>query len=72
MPRRRVTDDLALLRAALEDPRSFGLEPAAGRHSGTMWRLADGDGGAGEIVDACERLQRRGILEASGLESVRG
>ena len=54
---RRLTDDLAWLRDALEDPEPHGLHPVA---DGRAW-VPDASG-----VERLRRLRDREVLEAAG------
>ena len=59
---RRITDDLAWLRQAMEDPGFHGLRPMPSRKVVAAWMPDD---------DAYERLARlrdRHVLEAAGFE----
>src|SRR4051794_12360629 len=62
LPRRRITDDLALLRDAIRTPAEWGLQQHD-RHAGMMWRPAPEHPRTGELLGACERLEQRGVLE---------
>ena len=56
---RRVADDLAWLREAVEHPTEHGLEELRGTAAVAVWKADDG-------VDRLERLQERGVLDAAG------
>jgi hypothetical protein len=58
---RRISDDLAWFRQALDDPASAGLQPLDETATVAAWETPDG-----ELVDRLERLQERGILDAAG------
>src|SRR5688572_18102449 len=58
---RRVSDDLAWLRSAIDEPETHGLTPVD-EHL-PIWESADDDR---QIHARLERLQGRGILEAGG------
>ena len=57
---RRLTDDLAWLRDALEDPEPHGLRPLSDGHAVAAW-VPDDDG-----VERLRRLRDREVLEAAG------
>ena len=57
---RRLTDDLAWLRDALEDPEPHGLHPVADGRAAAAW-VPDESG-----VERLRRLRDRAILEAAG------
>jgi hypothetical protein len=57
---RRISDDLAWFRYAIDHPADHGLRPVdEGLHS--AWEVATDDAGA-----RLERLAQRGVLEAAG------
>ena len=56
---RRVADDLAWLREAVERPEDYGLEELRGTAAVAVWKTGDG-------VDRLQRLQERGVLDAAG------
>jgi hypothetical protein len=58
---RRVSDDLAWFRQALDDPPAAGLRPIDATASVTAW-----DCGRQELTDRLSRLADRGILDAAG------
>jgi hypothetical protein len=57
---RRLTDDLAWLRGALEDPESHGLKPLPDRDVVVAW--APDERG----IERLRRLRDRSVLEAAG------
>jgi len=57
---RRLTDDLAWLRGALDDPEAHGLQPLADRGVVVAW-VPDEDS-----VQRLRRLRDRAVLEAAG------
>ena len=58
---RRVSDDLAWFRQALDDPARAGLRPLEESATVAAWESADG-----ELLGRLTRLERRGILVAAG------
>lgn len=58
---RRISDDLAWFRQALDDPAQAGLQPLDETATVAAWETPDG-----ELVDRLERLRERGILDAAG------
>ena len=59
---RRITDDLAWLRQAMEDPGTHGLRPIPRRNGLAAW--APDDSARERLV----RLRERHVLEAAGFE----
>ena len=57
---RRLTDDLAWLRVALEDPEPNGLQPLGVGHAVAAW-MPDASG-----TKRLRRLRDRHVLEAAG------
>lgn len=57
---RRISDDLAWLRQAVDDPAGSGLTPREGTAAVALW---DADGTAHSRLT---RLAERGVLEAAG------
>lgn len=57
---RRIADDLAWLRQAIEDPVEHGLRPLEDVASEGAWEPEP------PSVERLERLQQRGILDAAG------
>jgi hypothetical protein len=58
---RRISDDLAWFRQALDDPPSAGLKPLGETAAVSAW-----DCGDRELTDRLARLDDRGILDAAG------
>jgi hypothetical protein len=58
---RRVSDDLAWFRQALDDPPRAGLEPLGETATVAAWESADQ-----ELIQRLSRLEERGILVAAG------
>jgi hypothetical protein len=58
---RRISDDLAWFRQALDDPAEAGLKPLGDSASVAAW-----DCGDRELTDRLSRLDDRGILDAAG------
>jgi hypothetical protein len=58
---RRISDDLAWFRQALDDPAEAGLKPLDETATVAAWESADG-----ELVARLSRLDARGILNAAG------
>lgn len=57
---RRVTDDLAWLRVAVDDPEPHGLKPLPDHGVVVAWAPND------DVVDRLRRLRDRAVLEAAG------
>jgi hypothetical protein len=58
---RRISDDLAWFRQALDDPAQAGLQPLEASATVAAWESADD-----ELLGRLSRLERRGILVAAG------
>ena len=58
---RRISDDLAWFRQALDDPPGAGLRPLTETATVAAWETPDG-----ELVGRLARLRDRGILDAAG------
>jgi hypothetical protein len=58
---RRVSDDLAWFRQALDDPAAAGLKPLDASASVAAWESADAD-----LLARLARLDDRGVLDAAG------
>lgn len=59
---RRISDDLAWLRNAVDEPAAHGLRQISGTAAAAAWEVVDHD-----IVGArLDRLEARGVLEAAG------
>ena len=61
---RRLTDDLAWLRGALDDPEAHGLRPLADRDVVVAW-MPDASS-----VERLRRLRDRAVLEAAGFHLI--
>jgi hypothetical protein len=59
---RRISDELAWLRQAMDEPESHGLKPLEGSAAVGLWD-ADGDG---QAVERLCRLRDRRVLDAAG------
>ena len=59
---RRLTDDLAWLREAVDEPERHGLQPLSNGEAVAAW-VPDRDG-----VERLRRLRDRAVLEAAGFE----
>jgi len=59
---RRISDDLAWLRNAVDEPEAYGLRALHGTAAAAAWEITDPPR-AGEHL---ERLEARGVLEAAG------
>ncbi len=60
---RRIADDLAWFRDAMDEPDAYGLRPLDGTAAVGAWEAADEDGSVGERL---ARLRDRGVLQAAG------
>ena len=58
---RRISDDLAWFRQALDDPAQAGLKPLDATATVAAWETPDED-----LVARLARLRDRGILDAAG------
>lgn len=58
---RRIADDLAWFRVALDDPAAAGLAPLADTAAVGAWEPAGQD-----VTAKLERLRDRGVLDAAG------
>ena len=58
---RRISDDLAWLRQAMDDPTGHGLRPLEDTAAQGIWQLDDPD-----CMDRLLRLRERGVLDAAG------
>jgi len=61
---RRLTDDLAWLRGALDDPEAHGLRPLADRGVVVAWMPDESS------VERLRRLRDRAVLEAAGFHLI--
>lgn len=59
---RRISDDLAWLRNAVDEPEEHGLRTIDGTAAVGAWEVTDGD----RVADHLDRLEARGILDAAG------
>ena len=59
---RRITDDLAWLRAAFEEPEAYGLRPMPRRKAIAAWQPDDTG------YERLGRLRDRHVLEAAGFQ----
>lgn len=60
---RRISDDLAWFRDAMDEPDANGLRPLADTASVAAWEADDEDG---SVADRLTRLRDRGVLQAAG------
>jgi hypothetical protein len=58
---RRISDDLAWFRQALDDPRDAGLQPLDETATVAAWESGDD-----ELLARLARLRDRGVLDAAG------
>ncbi|HZL54749.1 MAG TPA: hypothetical protein VFC22_03885 [Solirubrobacteraceae bacterium] len=61
---RRISDDLAWLRAALDEPEAHGLHEVTGTAAVAVWET-DEDA---ELRERFGRLDQRGVLDAAGFQ----
>jgi|ERR1700729_645681 hypothetical protein len=59
---RRISDDLAWLRNAVDEPESHGLRMIEGSAAAGAWEVTDN----GMVPGHLGRLEERGVLEAAG------
>ena len=59
---RRISDDLAWLRNAVDEPEQYGLRALEGTAAAAAWEVTD----TPRVGDYLERLEARGVLEAAG------
>jgi hypothetical protein len=59
---RRISDDLAWLRNAVDDPEAHGLRELEGTAAAGAWEVTDPP----RAGDHLGRLEARGVLEAAG------
>jgi hypothetical protein len=59
---RRISDDLAWLRSAYDEPIEHGLTPVADGHAAMKWEF----GSNTEMLERFNRLQARGVLDSAG------
>ena len=60
---RRIADDLAWFRDAMDEPDANGLRPLEGTAAVGAWEAADEDG---SVAERLARLRDRGVLQAAG------
>lgn len=58
---RRISDDLAWFRQALDDPAAAGLRPLGENATVAAWESGDV-----ELIGRLSRLRDRGVLDAAG------
>jgi hypothetical protein len=59
---RRISDDLAWLRSAVDEPEEHGLRAIEGSAAAGAWEVTDGE----RVGEHLDRLEARGVLEAAG------
>lgn len=59
---RRIADDLAWLRNAVDEPEEHGLRVLTGTAAAAAWEITDDE----LVGDRLQRLETRGVLEAAG------
>lgn len=59
---RRIADDLAWLRNAVDEPEEHGLRALTGTAAAAAWEITDAE----RVGDRLHRLELRGVLEAAG------
>jgi hypothetical protein len=59
---RRISDDLAWLRNAVDEPEEHGLRVIEGTAAAAAWEVTDGQ----RVSEHLGRLEARGVLEAAG------
>ncbi len=59
---RRISDDLAWLRNAVDEPETYGLRTIEGTAAAGAWEVTD----TMRVGDHLGRLEERGVLEAAG------
>lgn len=60
---RRIADDLAWFRDAMDEPDSNGLRPLDGTAAVGAWEASEGEH---EATERLARLRDRGVLQAAG------
>lgn len=65
---RRISDDLAWLRDAVDEPEEHGLRVVSGSAAAAAWEVTDDQ----RVSEHLERLEARGVLEAAGFLFHRG
>jgi hypothetical protein len=59
---RRISDDLAWLRDAVDEPEEHGLRALADSAAAGAWEVTDSH----RVAEHLDRLEARGVLEAAG------
>jgi hypothetical protein len=59
---RRISDDLAWLRNAVDEPEMYGLRMIEGTATAGAWEVTD----TRQVGEHLGRLEERGVLEAAG------
>lgn len=59
---KRISDDLAWLRNAVDEPETHGLRMIEGSAAAGAWEVTDN----GRVSEHLGRLEERGVLEAAG------
>ena len=59
---RRISDDLAWLRNAVEEPEEHGLRALEGTAAAGAWEVTDDE----RVGEHLARLEARGVLDAAG------
>lgn len=59
---RRISDDLAWLRSAVDEPEANGLRPLEGTAAAGVWEVTDDQ----VVAERIDRLEARGVLQAAG------
>lgn len=59
---RRISDDLAWLRNAIDEPEEHGLRTIEGSAAAGAWEVSDDD----HVAEHLGRLEARGVLDAAG------
>jgi len=59
---RRISDDLAWLRNAVDEPEDYGLRAIEGTAAAAAWEVTDDQ----RVAEHLDRLEARGVLEAAG------
>ena len=59
---RRISDDLAWLRNAVDEPEEHGLRVIVGSAAAAAWEVTDEQ----QVAERLDRLEARGVLDAAG------
>jgi hypothetical protein len=59
---RRISDDLAWLRNAIDEPEEHGLRAIEGSAAAGAWEVTDDQ----HVTEHLDRLEARGVLDAAG------